>query len=320
MSFPRAQSRLRRVMDHFHLDVSAQNTSAKQSDKAPLLNAEQLDFYEKNGFIVIPNLVTPEQVEFYNTHFLALCDGKVERPPTMTVMRDVAAKGTEKKGERAITKFQDFMDEDGLFSYCALPQILDYVQEFIGPNLKAMHTMFINKPPDLGRQTSRHPLHQDLHYFPFRPANKIVCAWTALQRIDRENGCLVALPGSHKGELLEHDYPDWEGGVNKAYHGVKGIGADSRRVYLEMNAGDTVFFHPILIHGSGANRTEGFRKAISCHYASADCFYVDVTGTSQETIAKEIEEMAGRKGIEGMSFQDVWRWKGRLVRGQEITL
>lgn len=30
--------------------------------------------------------------------------------------------------------------------------------------------------------------------------------------------------------------------------------------------GDTVFFHPILIHGSGPNRTQGLRKAISCHY------------------------------------------------------
>jgi hypothetical protein len=55
------------------------------------------------------------------------------------------------------------------FSYCELPHILDRVACFIGNDIKAMHTMFINKPPDLGSGTSRHPLHQDLHYFPFRP-------------------------------------------------------------------------------------------------------------------------------------------------------
>lgn len=33
-----------------------------------------------------------------------------------------------------------------------------------------------------------------------------------------------------------------------------------------LDLGDTVFFHPILIHGSGPNRTRGFRKAISTHY------------------------------------------------------
>jgi phytanoyl-CoA hydroxylase len=77
---------------------------------------------------------------------------------------------------------------------------------------------------------------------------------------------------------MEHGYPEWEGGVNKMYHGVAGKLDMSARLFLEMDAGDTVFFHPILIHGSGANNTSGFRKAISCHYASADCAYIDVTG------------------------------------------
>lgn len=48
------------------------------------------------------------------------------------------------------------------------------------------------------------------------------------------------------------------------YHGVTSMDEEkmSRRVYLEMEAGDTVFFHPLLIHGSGANRTNGFRKVL----------------------------------------------------------
>lgn len=33
-------------------------------------------------------------------------------------------------------------------------------------------------------------------------------------------------------------------------------------VHLEMQAGDTVFFHPLLLHGSGANRTNGFRLVL----------------------------------------------------------
>lgn len=106
---------------------------------------------------------------------------------------------------------------------------------------------------------------QDLHYFPFRPADRIVCSWTAMERITPDNGCLIVLPGTHKGVLHQHDYPDWEKGVNKMYHGVRGY--DNHPVVeLPMEKGDTVFFHPILIHGSGMNKTNGFRKAISCHY------------------------------------------------------
>jgi phytanoyl-CoA hydroxylase len=49
------------------------------------------------------------------------------------------------------------------------------------------------------------------------------------------------------------------------------VGADAPRVHLEMEPGDTVFFHPILLHGSGRNRTQGFRRAISAHFASLEC-------------------------------------------------
>lgn len=48
------------------------------------------------------------------------------------------------------------------------------------------------------------------------------------------------------------------------YHGILNLDENlmSKRIYLEMEAGDTVFFHPLLIHGSGANRTNGFRKVL----------------------------------------------------------
>ncbi|CAG2056026.1 unnamed protein product [Timema podura] len=178
--------------------------------------------------------------------------------------------------------------------------LLDYVECFTGPNIMAIHTMLINKPPDSGKMTSIHPLHQDLHYFPFRPADRIVAAWTAMERVTMDNGCLVVIPGTHKGKLEEHDYPEtevrtssaitpdrdsnldlpvigslvycessaldhvatkagivvvWQNGVNKGYHGVKGF-EDLPLVTLEMEKGDTVFFHPKLIHGSGVNRTK----------------------------------------------------------------
>ncbi len=72
-----------------------------------------------------------------------------------------------------------------------------------------------------------------------------------MEHIDEQNGCLVVIPGTHKHVgLLQHDYPEWEGGVNKLYHGVRGFEKE-KLVHLCMEKGDTVFFHPLLIHGSG---------------------------------------------------------------------
>ncbi|OBS72368.1 hypothetical protein A6R68_13053 [Neotoma lepida] len=89
------------------------------------------------------------------------------------------------------------------------------------------------------------------------------------------------------------------------YHGIQDYKQDNNRVHLVMEKGDTVFFHPLLIHGSGRNKTQGFRKAISCHFASSDCHYINVKGTSQEIIQREVEEIAEKQyGLKsGTGFQ-----------------
>ena len=119
--------------------------------------------------------------------------------------------------------------------------------------------------------------------------------------------------------------------MNKFYHGLRLSKADmDRRVRLEMQEGDTVFFHPLLIHGSGTNRTQGFRKAISCHYASSQCAFIDVAGSPQETLAIETVSVVARKQgwpVDNMSKKDMmqlfnagWANKSRLVAGREGTL
>ena len=44
------------------------------------------------------------------------------------------------------------------------------------------------------------------------------------------------------------------------FHGIQDYDKNSARVHLVMEKGDTVFFHPLLIHGSGRNKSQGFRK------------------------------------------------------------
>ncbi|EHB07529.1 Phytanoyl-CoA dioxygenase, peroxisomal, partial [Heterocephalus glaber] len=287
-----------------------------------VLTLEQRKFYEDNGFLVIKNLVSDADIQCFRHEFERICREEV-KPPGMSLMRDVnMAKSEYTVSEKVISKIQDFQEDEELFRYCTLPQILKYVECFTGPNIMAIHTMLINKPPDTGKKTSRHPLHQDLHYFPIRPSNCIVAAWTAMEHIDRNNGGLVVLPGTHKSSLKPHDYPQWEGGVNIMFHGIQDYEWDSPRVHLIMEKGDTVFFHPLLIHGSGRNKTQGFRKAISCHYASASCHYIDVKGTSQEGIEKEMIQVANKLGVTGddWNMKDILKSRARLVKGERINL
>ncbi|KAI5942589.1 Phytanoyl-CoA dioxygenase, peroxisomal [Manis javanica] len=162
------------------------------------LSPEQKAFYEESGFLVIKNLVSDTDIKRFRNEFERICRNEV-KPEKIMIMRNVTiGKSEYVPSENMITKVQGFQDDEELFSYCTLPEILKYVECLTGPNIMAMHTMLINKPPDSGKKTSRDRMHQDLHYFCFRPSNSIVCMWTAVEHIDQNSGCLTVLPATQR--------------------------------------------------------------------------------------------------------------------------
>ena len=236
------------------------------------MNSEELSHYHEHGYVVKPALFSEDELQVWLDRLGALIRKEVPKSEGMLIMRDVMiAKGAVEASspEAAIAKIQDFDRDPVLRSYTDHPRLLAEISDLTGENIVSIHNMLINKPPGVD---GRHPLHQDLLYFPFRPEDRIVASWTALEPIHRKNGCLSVVPGSHKGELLAHGDMDWEY-VNIAYYGALGVGAHPDRVHLEMDPGDTVFFHPKILHGSGRNQSSGFRRAISSHYAAAECAY-----------------------------------------------
>jgi len=269
----------------------------------PALGAEALERYWENGYVVVPGLIPQEDLDRWLARLDDIVHERVPRAEGMLVMKDVMiAKGKVAPGGRleAVAKIQDYENDPVLDGYTIHPRILDVIECIVGRDVQTIHTMLINKPPNVD---GRHPIHQDLLYFPFRPADRIVASWTALEPVTKENGCLVVVPGSHRGELLPHENPPDIEDLNLGYFGAAGI-ADrlEQRVHLEMAPGDTVFFHPVLLHGSGRNRTQGFRRAISAHYAALDVEWV----WKQQDVARNYRILRGPRAGE--------RWAGARMR------
>lgn len=232
-----------------------------------MLTAAQLRQFDDDGFVLVGELVDAGECARYHARFLEIAAG--DAPDDMTVMRDVmVVKGavTPKTPVHGINKIMNFQSDPVLYDYARLPGLLEIARQLAGEALYTISTNVFNKPPDVD---GRHPLHQDLRYFRLRPPGGIVGVWTALSPCTRESGCLAVIPGTHRGPLRDHGDPDWEY-VNHAFYGVSDVNAGAR-VHIEMAPGDTLFFHPLLVHGSGRNRSDDFRRAISVHYASADC-------------------------------------------------
>lgn len=226
-----------------------------------------------DGYVLVPELVEAAGLARYDRRFRELADGRAPLPDGMTAMRDVmVVKGAVQPESplHGINKIMHFEMDPALFGYAEEPSIVAIARQLVDAAadepLHVLTTNVFNKPPGMD---GRHPLHQDLRYFHLRPAEGIVAAWTALEPSTRANGCLAVVPGSHHGGLRDHGTPDWEH-VNFAFYGVdEELGRT--RVHLEMAPGDTLFFHPLLVHGSGRNRSHGFRRAISAHYAADGC-------------------------------------------------
>jgi phytanoyl-CoA hydroxylase len=287
------------------------------------LSQEQRLFYEENGYIVVKGLFSPEDIKKYDNRFVEICRNPSERATGLSIGRDIttAKAGIKINDEKHIHKINDFMDDGTFSSYPRHPPMVEVIKSICGDDVKCIQSMLINKPPHIG-QTTRHPLHQDLLYFPVRPYNTICASWTAMVPMTRENGCLVAIPGSHRAEVLfPHGYPKWEkeGGVNKYYFGIQELPKDLPPLsYLEMDAGDTIFFHPLLIHGSGTNRSDNFRIAISCHFSSAKNHFVDPKAGMRGEYEKELEEQYNKiYKSQGQTYLDVWRFKSRSIAGKE---
>jgi phytanoyl-CoA hydroxylase len=238
------------------------------------LDAAGLGRYWDDGYLLLPGLVERDDLARFEARFVELATGAAPAPDDLVIMNDImVVRGVVDPPTplHAVNKILSFEDDETLFAYALQPRLLAWVRALIGPDLMTLSTNVFNKPPGVD---GRHPLHQDLRYFALRPEDKIVATWTAMTATTRENGCLAVLPGSHRRGLLRHCDPQhvdssWEY-VNRGFFAAEGVDLEAR-IHLEMQPGDTLLFHPLLVHGSGRNRSGDFRRAISTHYASTQC-------------------------------------------------
>jgi len=125
-------------------------------------------------------------------------------------------------------------------------------------------------------------------------------------------------------------FSDWQGYDNKVFFEplkdvtyYKAPGRADNAKYIELRPGDTLFYHPLLVHGMSPNLIDGPGvKGITCHYASSECEYVDVTSALQQSfIPPHLTHMGIKSGdLEILADKDVWMSRGKVVKGKRINL
>lgn len=149
------------------------------------------------------------------------------------------------------------------------PQLLDMLEQIVGPDLVLWITRILCKPAATGREV---PWHQDGEYWPMRPL-ATCSAWIAIDPVSTRNGCMRFIPGSHKQqELYRHHKTERENLVLNLELDQDQFD-ESKAVNVELEAGQISLHDVRLIHGSLANTSGERRAALIMRYMPATSHY-----------------------------------------------
>jgi ectoine hydroxylase-related dioxygenase (phytanoyl-CoA dioxygenase family) len=144
--------------------------------------------------------------------------------------------------------------------------IVSCAEKLLGGEVYHYHSKMIMKDAKVGGAWT---WHQDYGYwyqngvlFPH-----LTSAFIAIDKATQENGCLQVIRGSHNLGRIDHVLSGDQAGADPAR--VEKILERLELVYVEMDPGDTLFFHANLLHRSDQNRSDHPRWSMICCYNAA---------------------------------------------------
>ncbi len=144
------------------------------------------------------------------------------------------------------------------------PAIVEAVEELADGPVRIWGTLVLRKEPWSGSYVS---WHQDSAYRTIG-ADALFSAWIALTDSSASNGCMRAIPGSHRRRLPHVNAAD---GENLLSHGQRIVGDvdASHAVDLVLRAGEMSLHHIDVVHSSAPNRSEVPRLGFVVRYVRA---------------------------------------------------
>jgi ectoine hydroxylase-related dioxygenase (phytanoyl-CoA dioxygenase family) len=212
-----------------------------------VLRPEEVKQYEEQGYVL--------------HHKQLFSEEKLNRL-TSIFEEHLAEKGSKLSDELDTPHFRD----PRLLDFLLSKEAIDIVEPLIGPNIVLWSSHFICKDPYVGRMT---PWHEDSAYWNgrFSRYDKIVTIWLALDRSNKENGCMRVIPGTHHNGFSE--YEDVDKTYSTFHAQIKNID-ESKAVYFELERGECSLHDSRIIHGATANTSPYRRCGYTMRYISAD--------------------------------------------------
>jgi phytanoyl-CoA hydroxylase len=235
------------------------------------LSADQLLAFQRDGFLVVPQLADQARIEAvraaFGEHDLRLL---AELAREGLVSADYAHLPFERRFALAGSHAARFgrgwrkaVASPAVFDLHHDPGVLDVIEDLLGGDGIMGHRVFNARPKLPNQELTVVPWHQDSGYFGAESEHQaIITAWIPLVDTDVENGCMQVARGSH-GPLMPHACEKGEG----QFLEIVGRQPDPATVVdAPMRRGDVLFFGNLLWHRSLPNRSDHVRWSIDLRF------------------------------------------------------
>ncbi|HTF31469.1 MAG TPA: phytanoyl-CoA dioxygenase family protein [Flavitalea sp.] len=224
---------------------STKNESAMNYRKLTLRDKETFD---RDGYLLVPSFFLKEEID--RLYGIAKDD---------VIIKKNLYDREDKEGLRTKLSLWYSLD-DSIYSLMArCERMVSGVQLLLGGEPAHFHSKLMQKEPRVGGAWE---WHQDYGYW-YRDGflyPDMLSVLTALTPATKQNGCLQVITGSHKIGRTEHGFAGEQVGAD-----IERVDEARKRmelVYVEMEPGDSLFFHCNLLHRSDSNRSDFARMSL----------------------------------------------------------
>jgi len=228
-----------------------------------MLTQKQIDFYHEFGYIGVDNVLNTDEV----SELRRVTDEFVDKSRAVTQHTDVfdLEPGHTAENPR-LRRLKDPIKQHPYYDQTLRhPKILDIVSQLIGPDLRSNGNKLNLKYSEFGSPVE---WHQDWAFYP-HTNDDLLAVGIAIDPMTMENGCLLVIPGSHKGPAVDHHSKSrgiFVGAVTDEDFNAAGA------VPILLDAGGISIHHVRTLHGSAPNTSPNPRRLLLYQYCAIDAW------------------------------------------------